>query len=542
MSHSRFHGWKSRLYSLSHNNSVLMKLTGGILLSGFLIAAFIVQAAGDDIAVKSKWIHSLDHLQERFETVIRSKEGGERALAEWLFDWRYLTKGTKDAAEHFAAMNSTMDGKVKRYVSSKLKGERSQKLFLAFVDVLNDPEEPWGHEARALIKKEAESTPPPAFANEFLGDLLLLDGKAGDAMKAFCKEGAFPDASRARRMAFHLALAMKDQAMLRELLTQPSYKADADAEDLHRAAVMLADWGAAAWGFVRMELQHARASTVIFTLLAGALWYMVFVRFGVYEKWRWIRPLPAVCAGVLSIWPTMILAHWQELNFGLDETGDPMHDLVFYVTGVGLREEASKLLMFSLFLPWLLKQRSPGKALLTGAFVGLGFALDENRGYFHSEGVASAAVARLLTANFFHAAATGITGHALYELARTRFGKAEQFIATFIAIVLVHGVYDWVLGSGSSNRAIGNLSLFSVIILALLARQLFETVEVFIRPKRGMVSLLSMFLVGLSLILAAAFIMAAVQTGTMAAVSFVGQEAIGLVPITVFYARKFAHL
>ena len=81
-----------------------------------------------------------------------------------------------------------------------------------------------------------------------------------------------------------------------------------------------------------------------------------------------------------------VLIHWQEAATGLSENGEFLHDLVFYVTGVGLREETAKLALFALFIPWLLRHRTPGKALLTGAFVGLGFALEENQSWqFHEQ-------------------------------------------------------------------------------------------------------------------------------------------------------------
>ena len=328
---------------------------------------------------------------------------------------------------------------------------------------------------------------------------------------------------------------------LREMVAVDLYRKDATAADLGRAAVLLGDWQLSAISFLRLETERVRPIELVFTLLCGLLWCVVFIRFEGPDRSKWLQSGLALLAGVLSIWPTMVLIDWQEGVSGMHHSGGFIDDLVYYVKGVGLREETAKLVLFALFLPWLLKQRSPAKALLTGAFVGLGFALEENLGYYESGGVGMEAVGRLLTANFFHAASTGLTGFALYELARTRFGKAEQFVGTFVAIVVVHGLYDWVLTSGNSSELVGNISMFSIVILALLARQFFETLESFARPKRGTVSLLSEFLVGISLLISAGFIIAAFKSGTLAAVSQVGMEAIGVVPITVFYCRKFAH-
>ena len=551
MSHPPFHGWKTRLFHLSHSPLVLAQVTVGILLSGFLIACAIVAVRGQDDISRDPATQLTRRFQQRLDKIASSRENHPRLLVGWIYavttkrtDAVKKTKTSLPEIKPLAQPVATpvwMGFKLKDIVHRHITDPALRSRFDDYVLARTDAETPEGQAARNRLETAAQTTPAPAFASEFMGDLLIDDGKPVEAMKAYQVEGEFPDAGRARRRAFHIALDEKDQGTLREMLTSPLYK-DATPSDLHRAAVFLGDWGLAATSFLRMETQHVRPDQLIFTLLAGALWYAVFVRFGVRDRWRWIQPFPAVLAGIASIWPTMILIHWQDLHVGQEETGEFLHDLIFYVTGVGLREEGSKLALFALFIPWLLKHRSPGKALLTGAFVGLGFAIDENRGYFQADGTATAAVGRMLTANFFHAAATGLTGQALYELARTRFGSAERFIATFVGVVVVHGVYDWVLGAGSSLAVIGNVTMISMVIIALLAQQFFDRLSVLMNPQRGLVSLLSMFLVGLSVLVAAGFILAAVQTGTLAAVSAVGIEALSLVPITVLYARKFEHL
>ncbi len=550
MSHSPFHGWKTRLYYLSGHPQVLAKLTIGILTGGFLLACCIVALRGggnegtDPAAIVKK------RFQKRLDAIVNSryKDHG-RHLAAWLHDVTAPTiklppgvEITKDVAKVLAKMGASAGFDLKDIVHQHIPDVPTQARFEAYIEARAQGDESKSLAARKRLETAARAIPAPSFANEFLGDLLSEDGEAVEAMVAYRREGEFPDARRARALAFSIAAERKDLPTLHEMLAVPAYHKDASPFDLHRVALMLGDWRLAASGYFRMETQDLRPTQLVFVFVAGFLWYAVFVRFGVRERWRWVRPLPAVLAGIASIWPTMILIHWLELSGGKEENGEFLHDLVFYVTGVGFREETAKLALFALFIPWLLRQKSPGKALLTGAFVGLGFAMDENRNYFHSGDVGATAVGRLLTANFFHAAATGLTGHALYELVRTRFGSAERFLATFIGVVVIHGLYDWVLGAGSSLAMLGNLTMFSIIILALLAQQFFDLLGTLIQPQRGMVSLLGLFLVGVSTLVAAGFIVAAAQQGTLAAVSSVGTAAIGVVPITVFYVRKFVHL
>lgn len=52
----------------------------------------------------------------------------------------------------------------------------------------------------------------------------------------------------------------------------------------------------------------------------------------------------------------------------------------------GSGEELCKLALAALFMPWLVWRRAPGVALMTGAFVGLGFALEENIDYYQGMG------------------------------------------------------------------------------------------------------------------------------------------------------------
>lgn len=544
-------GWKTRLYHLSHNPVVLTKITAGILAAGFLIACGIVSVRGKTEG------STLDRLKRRFENrltmIARDDPGQNWALAAWVAEVTVVKTAPEAKKQPFplespfqeqvremTAAWRTMD--LHKVVRDRVSDTVLRARFDDFLAARTTAETPEGLAARKRLEEVAPDARKAPLASQFLGELLWQEGQLVAALAAFKREGdAWPVARHARSFAFAIATEKENQAALREMLAA-GYDAEASAMDLLRAGVLLGDWKLQARGYLRMESSRLRLEELAFVLLAAALWYAVFVRFGERDRWRWVRPAPAVLAGILSIWPTMVLISLRAGQEGRQENGELLHDLVFFVTGVGLREEAAKLLLFAPFVPWLLKRRAPGMALLFGAFVGLGFALDENRGYFHAAAIGATPVARLLTANFFHAAATGIAAHALYELARTRFGSADRFIATFVAVIVAHGLYDWVQTTGSSNAVLGSMNMFSIIILALLANQFFDQVTTYVQPRRGTVSLNSIFLIGTGLLLAGGFIAAAVHGGTMRAVSDVAASAINLVPIAVFYARKFARL
>ncbi len=546
------HGWKTRLYHLSHHSVVLTKVTVGVLVAGFLIACGIVGVRGGGNKTPFERVKAI--FERRLANIRRDDRGHNWALASWVAEVT-LVKPPKTRKQRFPfeppspgkeeepVMPVWMAFDLKRIVHEHVPDAVLQGRFDDFIAVrAAEADSSQGQAARKRLEAAPNARTAP-LANQFLGELLWREARPVEALAAFRREGdVWPLARHARATAFALATETADMTALREMLAT-GYDADASAMDLLSAGVLLGDWKLQARGYLRMEGSRLRLEELVFVLLSAALWYAVFVRFGgERDRWRWVRPMPAVLAGVVSIWPTMVLIALRTGQEGRQENGEFLHDLVFFITGVGLREEAAKLLLFVPFLPWLLRRRSPGMALLVGAFVGLGFALEENRGYYHASGIGATPVARLLTANFFHAAATGIVSHALYELARTRFGSADRFIATFVAVIVAHGLYDWVQSTGSANATVGSLSMFSIIILALLANQFFDRVGEFVQPRRGTVSLNSIFLIGTALLLSGGFIAAAIHSGTMTAVTDVASSAISLVPIAVFYARKFAHL
>jgi hypothetical protein len=193
--------------------------------------------------------------------------------------------------------------------------------------------------------------------------------------------------------------------------------------------------------------------------------------------------------------------------------------------------------LVAVFMPYLLWRRSAGIALLTGAFVGLGFALEENIQYFGEGG--GIAWARFLTANFMHASMTGIIGHALYEMLRSRFRHAEKFVATFLGVVAAHGFYDYASVSDHEISQLMGISIFSIIILALLARHFFDLLVIHTRVSTGIVSSAAVFLIGSALLIAILFIVAGITTDDISGIAAVGSECVSVAPVAFIFWRKF---
>jgi hypothetical protein len=152
----------------------------------------------------------------------------------------------------------------------------------------------------------------------------------------------------------------------------------------------------------------------------------------------------AFALGVASVLPTVFLIAIEEAKLRLVETGDPARDVLFFVFGVGLREEASKLLLFLPLLPILRRRGDKLDVLVCGALVGLGFAAEENLGYLAHENLHTG-LGRFLTANFFHMALTGTLASALDDFVGDRERYAADFTRTSLFVVAIHGGYDFLL-------------------------------------------------------------------------------------------------
>ena len=154
--------------------------------------------------------------------------------------------------------------------------------------------------------------------------------------------------------------------------------------------------------------------------------------------------LTAFVLGVLSIVPTVLLITVEETKLHLVETGEAARDVLFFVFGVGLREEGSKLLLFAALLPALRRWGDKLDVLVCGALVGLGFAAEENLGYLAS-GDLHTGLGRFLTANFFHMAMTGTLAAALDDFVASPEENAQELSRTALMVIGIHGAYDFLL-------------------------------------------------------------------------------------------------
>jgi RsiW-degrading membrane proteinase PrsW (M82 family) len=251
-------------------------------------------------------------------------------------------------------------------------------------------------------------------------------------------------------------------------------------------------------------------------------WLLFLLQAGQARGWRDLRlwaPLAGLALGVVSIWPTVILIFYQEHRWGIVESEDLAGGIRFFVAGVGLREELSKLVCFLPLLPLVVRARDELAALVAAACVGVGFGMEENVNYIFGS-VGTVTTGRLLTAVPFHMAATGLAGLAAYRACRWPKEWGPQFVAVFGVLVLAHGVYD-------SLIVLPQLEPYAVgswVIFVLLTYQYFRELRPLRAARADTISLTANFLFCVATVAAATFVYLSAAAGWRAAATAQGQS------------------
>jgi RsiW-degrading membrane proteinase PrsW (M82 family) len=299
----------------------------------------------------------------------------------------------------------------------------------------------------------------------------------------------------------------------------------------------LGEWGVVWWGIPRTFLMRwANWPLTALAMLTGACWMSFLLQAAQIRRWRDVRlwaPLAGLALGVLSVWPTMFLLLWQEARWGL-EGGETLADgLRLNILGVGLREEAAKLVCFAPLLPFLVRARDELAALVAAGSVGVGFAMAENVTYIAGS-AGTATLSRLLTPAPLHMTLTGLAGLAAYRACRWPKDWGPPFVAMFGVVVLAHGFYDAFL----SVPALADYAIAASIIFILLAYQFFRELRPLRNVRREPVSLTANFLFCVSLVAAATFVYLAAAIGLRPAMDAMAMGVLGEAVMVYLFLRE----
>lgn len=529
-------GWRASIHSLSRNSSFLKRLALAIAGGGFMVALLIIAVSPDT----GHYI-TVDPVEQKIRQQWQELQRAEKPTPHELVSWLHQVTGQiHHIAEVLEVKATTLEdfgreGQLAGYDIQPLLVRHSadpavQQLWRDFIQAA------LSHETaltQALSEKAAQ--PSPLITANLIQAYQMQERDPSASLAALMREASFfPQPGIVRDSAFHLAIVLKDVPVLRQIAAQPDWWYSIDPDVRQHAAAIMGDYRLQWEALLKYRfLFSAPLGTLAVALLAASIWYVILVLHGVQVPWRWVSPLLPLLAGILSVWPVLLISSWQEVALGIRKDAPFPYDLWYQIGGVGMREELSKLLLASLFMPWLLHRRPPGGALMVGAFVGLGFALEENINYYlqYQGGVA---LARLFTANFLHAALTGTSTHALYVLLRSRFNTADRFLVTFMAVVLVHGCYNY----ASSVTFAQGIYILSTILLAYMAWHFLDLVDQECPRSRQWISPAAIFITGTALLLAAIFLTIAIRTPDRQLLAAAATECVAMFPIAFIYWRR----
>jgi RsiW-degrading membrane proteinase PrsW (M82 family) len=545
---SVFHGWRTRVFHWSRDRGVLLRAAFSIVAMGFLAGSALVWMRAEGPPAPGSTPGPLARqLQQEYARLHQATEPDLRGFCTWITTlmekMRASAAGRGGGHDSLRQVHTLLaaTGRVREHDIGVLLGRHAPGaaggLFKAYLEASLLPESTEGRAARQRLQSIAAQPDAPPCASELTASLAMQDEDPHTALAWMLREGMLhADARPVRERAVVLALEWKQVESLRQMRAVPGWIEACPPLEQHLAGGLLQDVPLQWKALLKDHFIDIPWLQVIFTLLAGGVWGFILIQHDQKDHGRWVRPVLPLIAGVASVWPTLSLLYWQEEVQGLDPHAPFPHDLWYNLIGVGLREELCKLALFAPFLPWLVKGRVPGRALITGAFVGLGFAIEENVQYYQ-QGGASEVIGRLLTANFLHLALTGIAAQALYRMFRSGFATAGEFVGTFASVVLAHGLYDWLIGTDTLE--IGGW--LAVALFCVMAMRFFDLLAQEVELKRSTLSLRAAFILGCALIVALIFILAGLQGGSMREIARAGQSCAGIVPVAVLYWRRFEH-
>lgn len=276
--------------------------------------------------------------------------------------------------------------------------------------------------------------------------------------------------------------------------------------------------------------------------MIGAGWIVFLLHLG--RAWEWPRQrlllvLLALVSGILSAFATLWVAEIEDYLISYtSQDKNLLFNLAYAILGIGLREEAIKLLFFIPLVFLAVRIKDDSFTLVLVSFIGLGFALEENINYFHdSDGIS--ALGRFLTANFAHISFTGYAGYFLVQWLQKKNVVWNEFVDAFLLMMAAHGIYDFFLIDPSLSE-LSWLSTTVYIWTSMKYFSLYSTLHIrgISIGRRRRVSLSRVFVIILSSAVGAAFLALSVKLGPLAASLVTIPNSLGLVFIAFMFFRE----
>ena len=334
-----------------------------------------------------------------------------------------------------------------------------------------------------------------------------------------------PDDSELRAMVLEAVRRVDLQSFL-EMLEDPEWVSYADDRILRDYYLEKGSYHKMFYHLIISRYSYYTAEAIVVCILAGLGWILFLVHLG--HGWFWSRKeqLMIPVAFILGYFSThfclgIVVIQDHLINFdGNNATKDTVFNLAYCVLGIGLREEVCKMLFFMPLLPFLMRVKENYKILVYCSLVGLGFAVEENIGYWMRDGAGSQAVmSRFLTANFIHMFLTGYICYYL-TIAFKKKGKAwDDFTHALIKMIVIHGVYNFFYIDPKMVRE--GFYFFSLMIAIYMSMQYIRLLLYSAPPSHTYLSLTRVFTVVLCLTIGIALLSMSMEIGVKESVKVI---------------------
>jgi RsiW-degrading membrane proteinase PrsW (M82 family) len=292
------------------------------------------------------------------------------------------------------------------------------------------------------------------------------------------------------------------------------------------------DWRSVIDWNLRIGAMDIWSPYFILALVAGLVWAIIAAQFAGFSRFQIGLYAAALVLGIFSATLTIIVLEIQTMR-GFVEGETFSSRMIYMVAGIGLREEVAKLLCFAPLLIFL-RKRSEIEALVVGGMVGLGFAINENIHYYMQGSVVDA-FARLITANFLHLAMTALISRALFRMMLRPKRHWEEFLGTFLAVVVFHGLYDAFL----SVPELEGFSLLALVCLAVMAYYFCDLLGKIGRVGRNLAfAPVAVLVIGLAVLIGCVYLYACWRQSPFIAAMVCVQPLFVLFPIVAMFVQR----
>lgn len=267
------------------------------------------------------------------------------------------------------------------------------------------------------------------------------------------------------------------------------------------------------------------------TLLTGLIWFFIWLHAMRPEKFlsAFLLSFFAFCLGIFSVTLTLFCIYIQEYVYQFGMGDSIIQGLLYFILGVGLREEFFKAIVILVLVPILIKRNNPIEWLIIPGMVGLGFATEENLNYFLSD--ISGVGPRFLTANFLHVGLTALVGESICYYFYNRSKGPGHLLSTFSMAVILHGAYDAFI----VVKGLNEIPFVTILVLIFIAFQFFGRLKLLRNNRIEPISLTTHFIFGLIVLFMATFIYISYQGGHFYAFQTLSNSFIGYATIVYMF-------